>query len=270
MGHVMTTAKGRKADSVLAAATDVARAALLESVAAGDVGEYLGAVGEDDRLVTHYFASQQPGYQGWRWAVTVTRAPRQKTVTVNEITLLPGEAALVAPDWVPWRDRISKDDLGPGDLHPRPMDDPRLVPGYLAGDEALDQTTAREQREVAREIGLGRELVLSIDGRDAAAERWYTGDAGPDAAMTKAAPARCVSCGFLVRIGGALSQVFGVCANASSPSDGQAVSLDHGCGAHSDVVEEQGKDQAGSGARPVLDTVAWDNVVDSDLVVIPR
>ncbi|MBA2697357.1 MAG: DUF3027 domain-containing protein [Nocardioidaceae bacterium] len=266
----MTTTKTRKVDAVLAAATNVARSALADSVADSDVGHHLAVVAEADRLATHYFASEQPGYRGWRWAVTVTRAPRQKVVTVNEITLLPGEGALVAPDWIPWRDRVSKHDLRPGDLHPRPVEDPRLVPGFLVGDEALDEATAREQRDVAGEVGLGRELVLSIDGRDAAAERWYAGDAGPDAPIAKAAPARCASCGFLVRMGGALSQAFGVCANAFSPSDGHAVSLDHGCGAHSDVAEDQSREQAGVGARRLLDTMAWDTVVDTDLEVIAR
>ena len=34
---------------------------------------------------------------------------------------------------------------------------------------------------------------------------------------------------------GVLRSMFGVCANAWSPSDGTVVSLDHGCGAHSEV-----------------------------------
>ena len=41
-------------------------------------------------------------------------------------------------------------------------------------------------------------------------------------------------------IGGRLGQAFGVCANALSPSDGRIVSLDHGCGAHSQTVVADG------------------------------
>jgi hypothetical protein len=37
---------------------------------------------------------------------------------------------------------------------------------------------------------------------------------------------------------GALRPMFGVCANEWSPSDGQVVSIDHGCGAHSEVDME--------------------------------
>ncbi|MBA3233845.1 MAG: DUF3027 domain-containing protein, partial [Propionibacteriales bacterium] len=134
----------------------------------------------------------------------------------------------------------------------------------------LDEVAAREQRDVSREVGLGRELVLSIDGRDAAAERWYAGDSGPDTAMAKAAPAHCATCGFLVRVGGPLSHVFGVCANASSSSDGHVVALEHGCGAHSDVVEEQSSQQAATADRPVFDTLTWDTFIDDDVEIIPR
>lgn len=260
----------RKSDATLAAAVDVARAALVESVRESDVGDHLTTIAEGDRVLTHLFVCTQRGYDGWRWAVTVTRAPRHKQVTVNEVTLVPSDSALVAPTWLPWKDRVGKDDLGPGDLNPRPTIDPRLVPGYLVGDESLDETTAREQRDIAREVGLGRELVLSIEGRDAAAERWYAGDHGPDTAMAKAAPAHCMSCGFLVRVSGPLARVFGACANASSSSDGHVVALDHGCGAHSDVIEEQTSRQAAAPDRPTFDTLTWDAFTDSDLEIISR
>ena len=58
--------------------------------------------------------------------------------------LLPGDGALVAPAWVPWKDRVAKGDLGPGDLVPVAADDLRLVAGYLNGDEVLDASAARE------------------------------------------------------------------------------------------------------------------------------
>src|SRR5699024_387470 len=134
------------------------------------VGAYEGWVTEADRLVTHFFATTDPAYAGWRWGVIFTRAPRTKSVTVNEVVLLPGEGALVAPEWVAWKDRVDPKDLGPGDLVPVEETDPRLVPGYLEGDELLDAAAGREVREVVREVGLGREWVLSAEGRERAAE----------------------------------------------------------------------------------------------------
>lgn len=266
--HPMPTAtKSPKLDAALAAAVDVAAAALADEAGADSFGEHLGCQADGDRVATHHFAATHRGYAGWRWAVTVTRAPRQKHVTVNEVVLLPGDSALTAPAWVPWKDRVAKGDLGPGDLVPVTEDDPRLVPGYLVGDEPLDARTSRELREVIREVGLGRERVLSIEGREEAADRWLVGENGPDSPIAKAAPARCASCGFLVRLGGALSTMFGVCANASSPSDGQVVAFDHGCGAHSDVRVEQSHHQPTS-PTPVHDTLTWDTWGDGELEII--
>lgn len=256
-----------KADPQLMAAVDEARAALVDTGLFPGVGEHLGALAEDERVVSHFFATTDRGYVGWRWAVTMTRASRQKAVTVNEIVLLPGEGAVQAPEWVPWKDRVSPGDLGPGDLVPVTEDDLRLVPGYLVGDEDLDPATARDQREVIREIGLGREVVLSIEGRDEAADRWYDGPHGPHDPIAKVAPGHCGSCGFLLRLAGPLTHQFGVCANESSPSDGHAVSYDHGCGAHSDVREEPSQHQPAT-ASPFHDTLTFDTWGDADLEII--
>jgi hypothetical protein len=253
---VMTAARTKKADAVGAGSVDAAREALLEEVDVLDVGPHLGHDGEDERVVTHFFECTRKGYRGWRWAVTVARAPRQKTVTVDEIVLLPGEEAVVAPAWLPWRDRIKPGDLGPGDLLPTEEDDPRLVPGYTAGDEIVDEDSVRD---VIDELGLGRPRVLSIEGRDLAAERWYDGSHGPEAPIAQSAPAPCGTCGFLVRLAGPLSQVFGVCANAYANDDGRVVSFDHGCGAHSEAQLSK-KNQPAPLPEPVLDTLSWDEL----------
>lgn len=266
---VSPATKQPRPDSTLVAAVVAAREALVAEVGPDLVGEHLGTSGEGERVVSHFFASTSPAYVGWRWSVTLTRAPRYKTITVNEIVLVPSESALTAPQWLPWKDRLGKDDLGPGDLVPVADDDPRLVPGYLVGDRDLDAAEAREIREVTRELGLGRERVLSISGREEAADRWMTAEHGPDASMAKSAPARCGSCGFLVRLAGPLAGNFGVCANASSPSDGQVVSLDHGCGAHSDVRVAQSEHQP-SAANPFHDTLTWDDWADAGLELVER
>ena len=101
------------------------------------MGDHLGHVVEGERLVTHLFECRRPGYVGWRWSVTVVRATRQKTVTIDELVLIPGDEAIVAPPWVPYKERIQPGDLSPGDLLPVEEDDPRLVPTYLFGDDEL-------------------------------------------------------------------------------------------------------------------------------------
>ena len=217
-----------KPDSVCANAVDAARVAALE-VGGEQVGEHLGVRAEADRVATHAFAATVPGYSGWYWAVTVARPPRAKAVTVDEVVLLPGEGALLAPEWVPWSQRLRPGDLGPGDLLPAPADDWRLVPGYTAsGDPEVDDVTF--------ELGLGRERVLSREGRLDAAVRWYEGDAGPDTPMARNAPGNCGTCGFLLPLAGSLRAGFGVCGNEVAGTDGRVVSVEYGCGAHSEAI----------------------------------
>jgi hypothetical protein len=219
--------QGRAPDAALAAAVDLAHAAALDAAGADAVGEHLGVRSEEERVATHAFAANLPGYRGWYWAVTVARAPRSRTVTVAEVVLLPGDDALLAPQWVPWEERIRAGDLGPGDLVPPPAeDDPRLVPGYLQSDDLVVE-------EVAFELGLGRERVMSLDGRLDAAYRWNGGDRGPRTAMARHAPAHCGTCGFYLPLAGSLRAAFGVCGNEITDSDGQVVSAAYGCGAHS-------------------------------------
>lgn len=229
-------------DSLCAAAVELARAAAEEEAGSpARVGEHVGVVAEGERLVTHRFASRTPGYLDWQWAVTVARASRAKAVTLCESVLLPGEDALLAPAWVPWHDRLRPGDVGAGDLLPSHDDDERLDPGWGAtatGDSALgDGPDVEGEDAVLRwELGLGRARVLSALGRDDAVDRWYSGTHGPTAPVAEAAPAPCSECGFFLPLAGAVRRIFGVCANEYSPSDGQVVSLDHGCGAHSEVV----------------------------------
>jgi hypothetical protein len=221
-----------KPDAISVAAVEPARAAAVVEGGADHVGAYLGHLVEGERLVTHYFASTHPGYRGWRWAVTVTRAARAKVVTIDEVVMLPGEDAIVAPEWVPWSDRVQPGDLRPGDLFPTLPDDPRLEPGF-SDPGAPDDVLA-----VVEELGLGRERVLSPFGREEAADRWYAGDFGPAAPIAQAVPYKCYTCGYWIRLADSLGQAFGACANEMAPGEGRIVAYDYGCGAHSDAVVE--------------------------------
>ncbi|WP_427004680.1 DUF3027 domain-containing protein [Pseudarthrobacter sp. H2] len=99
-----------KPDAVLAAAVDVARTAVEGIAPAGQIGKHLGARTEGDRLVTHLFESQVPGYQGWQWYAVLTRNSRSKIVTVDELGLLPSEDSILAPEWIPWAERVRPED----------------------------------------------------------------------------------------------------------------------------------------------------------------
>jgi hypothetical protein len=261
--------RAKEPDQACADAVDVARHALIgeTGVSPDAVGAHLGVEAVGDRVVMHLFDCADPGYTGWRWAVTVARAPRSKLVTVDESVLLPGPDALLAPEWVPWHDRLRPGDVGIGDLLPASADDERLVPfAVLDGDDAVtdwflprtdtenDDAGPREPSELPSP---GRSRVLSAFGRDDTAERWYESDHGPRTPLSHAAPANCVSCGFFVPLSGGLGRLFGACGNAYAPDDGRVVSADHGCGAHSEAMLTGSAAQA---TAPVIDEFGYDLV----------
>ncbi|MEU5430086.1 DUF3027 domain-containing protein [Streptomyces olivoreticuli] len=256
--------RSRTPDRLCAEAVELARTAAEEAALPGMVGDHVEVVADGDRVVTHYFACEDPGYRGWRWAVTVARASRAKAVTLDETVLLPGPDALLAPEWVPWSERLRPGDMGPGDLLPTEADDLRLEPGWTGEDtpppnsalaEEMDRLAEAEDADVtvgspavqavppargsiaavAEELGMRRARVLSRYGLYSAADRWDESH-GAKTPMAQAAPASCVSCGFLVRLGGSLGQAFGICANEFGPADGHVVSLAYGCGGHSEAA----------------------------------
>ncbi|WP_243859066.1 DUF3027 domain-containing protein [Actinomyces sp. ZJ308] len=216
------------------AAVELARRALEEITDPITVGEYLAAAPSAERLVTHLFDCTLSGYRGWHWTVTLSRVPRSRTATVCEMELLPGEESLLAPAWIPWADRLEPGDVTRSDRLPRKETDERLEPGWEATGEDADAVAVDQ-------LDLGRPRVLSAQGVSSAAERWYGGDHGPDAEGVRKAHATCSTCGFFLPMAGALRAIFGVCANEWATDDGSVVSLDHGCGAHSETdVPDQG------------------------------
>jgi hypothetical protein len=237
-------------DAACVDAVELACAAAQDVARPGEVGEHIGYEVEGDRIVTHYFACLDRAYRGWRWAVTVTRAARARNVTVSETCLLPGPGAMLAPQWVPWSERLLPGDLGVGDLLPTSADDDRLAPGFTETGDEVDH-------QMIFEHGLGRARVLSPLGRDLAVRRWHSGPSGPHTPIAHAAPAQCSTCGFYWPLAGALRLGFGVCANEFAPDDGRVVAADHGCGAHSEAtVAPPPVEQA----SPILDDLGYDLV----------
>ena len=105
------------------------------------------------------------------------------------------------------------------------------------GNEPAPAVTSEEDVDDAvRAFDLSRRHVLTPLGRAQAAKRWYEGPHGPKALSTKTAAGNaCADCGFFVPLTGELGAMFGVCANKWSPDDGRVVSMDHGCGEHSEI-----------------------------------
>jgi hypothetical protein len=93
-------------DAVLLEAVGLARRALLEVTPPETVGSVIGHLAEGEHVLTLLFAADLAGYPGWRWSVTIARV-EDGDPTVLETELMPGDTALLAPEWIPWSERLA-------------------------------------------------------------------------------------------------------------------------------------------------------------------
>ncbi len=269
------------------------RVALSVAADSDEVGGLVGRTLVGDGVWDYRFASAIKGYEGWQWSVTLYRDEDADTWTVDESSLVPTDAALQPPAWVPWKDRLLPSDLSVTDVMGTEPDDPRLTAGYkpmqaraqsaevqqtsednkegqpasasvdadgvvfrLVGhpgdekdaqeQEPKDQaslgaqTSSADLDEAVDRFALSRRHVMTAEARTATAKRWYEGQHGPKSLSTRTAKGKaCESCGFMIPLAGDLGTMFGVCANRWSPDDGRVVSLDHGCGEHSEIEPQE-------------------------------
>lgn len=326
------------------------------------VGEFVEAIAMGDGVTDFRFTTNYRGYEGWQWSVTLYHDEEVDRWTVNESSLIPTDAALRPPEWVPWKDRLEPSDLSVTDAIGTEDDDPRLEAGFrrtrsvddAAGADGVSAITEQRERDAAarhggrsadedddltrpmvqrgsagaadagvtgnaaagadgashsdddggaehtdgtdavqssdesanaassddgadavghesapdgdadtaeaqpharsgesdgasaespddmqeavEEFDLSRRHVMSPLGRAQTAKRWYEGPRGPKSLSTRTASGHtCSTCGFFIPLKGELNLMFGVCANKWSPDDGRVVSLDHGCGEHSEI-----------------------------------
>jgi hypothetical protein len=95
------------ADPVLLAAVDQARAALEEITSAASIGELSGSIVHGEHVLSLLFASRLAGYPDWNWTVTLARIDESSAPAVLETELMPSDDSLVAPDWIPWSERLA-------------------------------------------------------------------------------------------------------------------------------------------------------------------
>jgi len=85
---------------------DFAREALIAAASKSKVGNFIEVIEEGDGLASYLFENNQKGYVGWRWSVTIFQGDSAEP-TISEIVLMPGPDSLIAPDWVPWSERLA-------------------------------------------------------------------------------------------------------------------------------------------------------------------
>jgi len=198
------------------------------------VGEYVGAVAEGDRVVTHYFECTLSGYAGWRWAVTVARAPRAKNVTVCETVATAGRRGAAGPGlgalWTSGSSRATW--ASATSCRPRPT--------MIGLRQAMCSPTIRRSRKSAGSWVWAAAACCPVTagpmppsaGTTATGVRTprFRSVRRPRPAAARAAstcrwPAPCGSCSAW-------------CGNVFAPDDCRVVTADHGCGAHSEVLVE--------------------------------
>lgn len=141
-----------KPDAFLAAAVDAARTAVESITAPSTIGRHAGAKSEGDRLVTHLFEARLPGYQGWHWFAVLTRNSRSKVVTVSELGLLPSEDSILAPEWVPWAERVRPEDAEDAEtldavFRPADVEDEAVTEEYVTEEHGEETDTEAESGE---------------------------------------------------------------------------------------------------------------------------
>ncbi|MDR6200843.1 hypothetical protein QE374_002752 [Microbacterium sp. SORGH_AS428] len=97
----------REPDAELLAAHALALSALHEITTPQSVGPAAGYSLEPDGVVSLRFENRLAGYPGWYWTVSLARVEGAEP-TVLEVELLPGDGALLAPEWVPWATRLAE------------------------------------------------------------------------------------------------------------------------------------------------------------------
>ncbi|GAA1439318.1 hypothetical protein GCM10009617_03420 [Leifsonia poae] len=126
------------ADEVLLDAVDRARTALLETTPASTIGAPLGHQVEGEHVLSLLFACTMPGYPGWNWTVTISRIDDESEPSVLEVELMPGDGALLAPDWVPWSERLADYQASQEALHAAEMENDDETDDEESDDESFD------------------------------------------------------------------------------------------------------------------------------------
>ena len=174
-----------KPDAVLAAAADFARTAVEGIAPASQIGRHLGAKTEGDRVVTHLFESLLAGYQGWQWYAVLTRNSRSKVITVNELGLLPSEDSILAPEWVPWAERVRPEDARDDEIADAETADAGAAVDGIAVDAADDAAADDAAPDLMSEPTVfddGDEEAVSDGGAEEESDdRLDAGDAETDA-----------------------------------------------------------------------------------------
>jgi hypothetical protein len=160
---------------------DFAREALIAATSKSKVGNFIEVIEEGDGLASYLFENNQKGYLGWRWSVTIFQGESAEP-TVSEIVLMPGPDSLVAPDWVPWSERLADYKALQLELEKQAaLDAEEAEDSEEDTDSDSDEEEAEAETEaVAEEANEGESAVANLEeGEDAENDSEDTGRKPP-------------------------------------------------------------------------------------------
>lgn len=80
----------------------------LAELPAGSYGEFVDEKEIEKGAIDVRFKCLMRGYEGWHWVITLTQVDKRKPAMIAETNLMAGEDAVLAPDWVPWAERLAQ------------------------------------------------------------------------------------------------------------------------------------------------------------------
>lgn len=163
--------------------------AAVEASTRNAVGFFIELIEEDEGVVTYLFEGKLKGYVGWRWSVSVFQADENSPATISEVLLVPGPESLIAPDWVPWSERLADYKALQAELEAQAALDAEEAED---GEELDDDADEVEEDEVDSTLSLDAEedsVISEPEPDDSALANVEEGvEPEPDAGKTRKLP----------------------------------------------------------------------------------
>jgi hypothetical protein len=131
--------------------------AAVEASTRNAVGFFIESIEEDEGVVTYLFEGKLKGYVGWRWSVSVFQVDENSPATISEVLLVPGPESLIAPDWVPWSERLADYKALQAELEAQ---------AALDAEEAEDGDDLDDDSDDAEEVEEEVDSTLALDAED--------------------------------------------------------------------------------------------------------
>jgi hypothetical protein len=147
--------------------------AAVEAASRNAVGFFIESLEEDEGVVTYLFEGKLKGYQGWRWSVSIFQGEGDVPPTVSEVLLVPGSESLVAPDWVPWSERLADYKALQAELEAQAALDAEEADDSDEDSENVDEVEEAEESDESEELV---DDVVDVEAADEAVVESATAD----------------------------------------------------------------------------------------------